>query len=64
MKNYIVSFTDATGSHKASIKADNIENAIIYVVNWLAWGQAIIYHVDEVTELENGYKCYTSVFSK
>ena len=62
MKPYLVSYSDSTGEHKTELFAISAFCAAACVVRNSYYGTAIVNHVAEITELENGYKCYTRIF--
>ena len=62
MTPYLVSYSDSTGEHKTVLFAISPYCAAAFVVRNSYYGNAIVNHVAEITELENGYKCYTRIF--
>ena len=50
MKNYIVSFVDLTGSHVENVPAPDSVSAVMYIVNWRAWGQVTVESVTEAQQ--------------
>jgi len=44
---YTVNYIDSTGEHVENVTAPDSVSAVMYIVNWRAWGQATILSVTE-----------------